>query len=287
MRLGALTGAGGGARSAPVSPRLIRLAEVLLVIAIGAVLASIFWTAAGPVPRPSAAPRQSVVAAEPTQAGPIDPFATAGGATAELPADFNASPDVAETSLNLTLHGTWIDDKGGAAIIKTPDEKQGRYGPGDTVTSGVTLERVYADRVIINRGGVRESLRLINRDKAPSAAPAGRQAAAPADIAEFDAEEIGAIGHFITATPQVDAVGNTRLVLQPAGDPEAFQKLGLRPGDMIVAIDNQEVADDFAAGLDAIASLEGRQSVTISVERDGVVMPVRIALPNTVSMPND
>ena len=85
----------------------------------------------------------------------------------------------------------------------------------------------------------------------------------------------------------IDAVGNTRLVLQPAGDPEAFQKLGLRPGDMIVAIDNQEVADDFAAGLDAIASLEGRQSVTISVERDGVVMPVRIALPNTVSMPND
>jgi len=257
-----------------MNPRIVRLTEALLAIAIGLVIVKIFWTAGGSVLTPSAAPRQSVAPVAEAQNGPVDPFRTASGSTGELPTDFNAIPDLAETTLNLVLHGTWIDANGGAAIIKTPDEKQGRFAPGDVITNGVTLMRVYADQVIINRGGVRESLRLINREHrqvVPGDAPANSLAS----------ETMTSVGQFITASPQIDAVGATRLVLTPSGDTEAFEALGLRAGDLLVAIDNQNVSSDFAGGLEMLASLEGRPSVTLSVERDGVVMPVRINLAET------
>lgn len=269
-RLSGLVIARGGAR-ARIDARLIRFAEYLLAAAIGVALVTTLITLGGPVLTPSAAPRQSIAPISVAVDGPINPFATAGGG-ATLPEDFNASPNIAETTLNLVLHGTWLDANGGAAIIKTQDEKQSRFAAGDTIANGVTLERVYADQVIINRGGVRESLRLINREIRP-----GGGASALSEQG-FNSESAATIGGLIAAEPRVDDVGSTRLALTSAGDSEAFEALGFREGDLLVAIDNQLVADDFGRGLEAIASLAGKASVTISVERDGVVMPIRVNL---------
>lgn len=271
-------------RRAAVDPRLIRGAEMALVIAIGVVLAAIFWAAIGPVSRPSTTPRAVAAPAEPASQGPLDPFRMASAPVADEAA--TPSEDLAETTLNLVLHGTWVDDKGGAAFIKTPDDKQARYSVGDTVTSGVTLERVYRDQVVINRGGVRESLRLINREQTR---PARATPVDPAPIARDQPqfEGVAQIGHLIVAEPSLDEIGNLRLILQPAGDAEAFEKLGLKPGDALVAVDNQPVGPDVASSLETIARLDGKSSVAISVERDGVVLPIEVALPNSARVPND
>lgn len=283
-RIAPLFSARRGAKA--VDPRLIRIIEVALVIAMGAVLASIFWSLFGPVSRPSTTPRASAAPVELAPLRPVDPFRMAAAAEAAPPeTELGVGPDLAVTTLNLVLHGTWITQEGGAAFIKTPDEKQGRYSIGDTITSGVTLERVYRDQVVISRGGVRESLKLINREQTapPSRTPSP---AADSKIAS-DVSGLASIGNLIVAQPQLDNVGNVSLILQPSGDPAAFEELGLRPGDRLVAVNNLPFGSDIAANLETIARLGGKGNVTLSVDRDGIVMPITIALPDTAGAPND
>lgn len=265
-------------RARVIDPRLIRLAEIVLVIAIGVQIASVFWSLAGPVSRPSATPRASAAPVT-APSGPVDPFRMAASDIVGPPpaGDLTPGPDLAETTLNLVLHGTWVTEGGGAAFIKTPDEKQGRFAVGDTITSGVTLESVHRDQVVINRGGVRESLRLINRDQV---APPRAAVAAPADnkIAS-DVTGLATIGDQIVAKPELDDAGNVRLVLHPAGDHAAFEALGLRAGDKLVAIDNHPLGVDIATNLATLERIRGKRNMTISVERDGVVLPIAITRP--------
>jgi type II secretion system protein C len=274
---------GGRAR---VNPALVRIAEFALVAAIGLVLAPAVLALFGPAPKPSSAIQQSAAAVEQIASGPIDPFKLSSDAAPVAADDFANGPDLAETTLNLALHGTWIDEKGGAAIIKTPDDKQGRFSVGDTITSGVTLERVYRDQVVINRSGVRESLRLVNRDVIVA-----QGAVAPAAAGQIDdgtaAGGIASIGRVVVATPDLDPVGNMRLTLRPANDPAAFEALGLEPGDALVAVNNTPIGADIGKGLEAIAALQGKTDFTLSVERDGVVVPITISLKDQAQNENE
>lgn len=263
----------------------MKATEIVLVFAIGAVLASIALSLFGPISRPSITPRPSAAPAAAVVSGPIDPFRMASAAPAAPVGELGQGPDLAETTLNLALHGTWIAEEGGVAFIKTPDDKQGRFSVGDTIANGVTLEKVYRDQVVINRGGALESLRLINREQ--SAPIVGAGAPAAENKIKSDVSGLASIGGLITAQPALDEVGNVRLVLQPADDPQAFEKLGLRTGDVLVAVDNSPVGPDVAAAIEMVAALEGKQRVTISVERDGVVMPVNIDLSAKEEVQND
>jgi type II secretion system protein C len=283
-RIASLFKATRGART-PVNPAIIRLAEGVLFAAIFIVLAPAMWALFGPVVKPSAAVRQNAAPVEQAASGPIDPFRITSAAAPAAADDFANGPDLAETSLNLALHGTWIDAQGGAAIIKTPDDKQGRFSVGDTITSGVTLERVYRDQVVINRGGVRESLRLVNRELIASQRPA--EAVTTGSNADDASGGIASIGRIVIATPELDPVGNMRLTLRPAGDPEAFEALGLETGDILIAVDNSPIGADISKALETIASLQGKTTVTLSIERDGAVMPIKISLNDEAPAQND
>jgi len=278
---GRLTGLLASARKAGGGSRLVRFVEYALVIAIGAMLGVLFQIGLAPVHEPSASPRPGAAPVEAADRGPLDPFREGAAGPHAAPVDVAAGPDLAETTLNLVLHGTWVDEKGGAAIIKTPDDKQSRFSVGDVITSGVTLERVYPDQVVINRGGVREALRLVNRETVSRVS----RAAAPAPA--LSPVGLASIGDLIIARPQADAVGNVRLVLHPADDTDLFEELGLRAGDALVAIENRPLTGDIAASLQALAGLEGRTSVTISVERGGVVLPITIPLPGAAGANSD
>lgn len=251
----------------------LRLLESALVLAIGAIVGRIFWIGLGPLPTPPviAAPAPPPVVATQTSANPFRGAAPAAGPVEE----FDVSANLAETSLNLVLHGTWIDADGGTAIIKTPDERQGRYKVGDPIWEGVTLERVFRDQVVINRAGVREALRIVNRDRVAPVElgqPAGGGSAAAASAG------FGQIGDLVSITPEPDSVGGVHLVLNPAGDQQAFLALGLRPGDILRGVDGQQIDSDIGRALTIVHSLEGRESVAIDVEREGVVTPLDIPL---------
>ncbi len=227
--------------------------------------------------QPPTAPRAAAPATAPAAQGSINPFRMAAADAARAPTEdeLGIGPDLAETSLDLVLHGTWTTKEGGAAFIRTPDDKQGRYAIGETITPGVTLENVYRDQVVINRGGLRESLRLINREQ--TAVPREAKVLRDNKIAS-DVSGTTQIGNFVTVQPQLDEDGNVRLILQPAGDASRFEAIGLRAGDALIGVDNQPFGHDMAENLSTFADLTGRQAVSIVIERDGVVIPITVAL---------
>ncbi|MCA8888640.1 MAG: hypothetical protein KDA46_07425 [Parvularculaceae bacterium] len=261
-----------GILEAATHPRMVLGLEIILIAATTFLAGLVFWLVIGPLRDP---PVAAPAAAAPTNvelSGPINPFRTAGAAPGASE-DLEIGPDLAETTLNMTLHGTWVDADGGSAIINTPSDEQKRFHAGDTIWNNVTLERVYRDQVVISRGGVRESLRLINRDAA------ARRPADPAPQQSVDAG-VGLVqlGDAVTAIPRPDSVGGVSLVLQPSRDKEAFLKLGLRPGDILVAVDNQRLGPDIAETIRRLRSSGSKKTLLLSVERGGVVTPVSIPL---------
>lgn len=255
----------------------VRILEYALVSALGAVFGLLFWVGLGPLPDPPAVPAPPPPAAQPAVVASVNPFSNgAPPVTLDASALVNG-PDLAETSLNLALHGTWIDATGGTAIIKTPDDKQGRYRQGETIWENVTLERVFRDQVVINRDGALESLRLIGRQPSQIAAEP-----APGEAAATTGETFAKLGSFISVAPETDNVGGVNLVLEPpAGDEYAYTSFlasGLRPGDILVGIDGEPVGRDIGADIEYLQKVSGRNKVTVNVDRGGVVTPIEIDL---------
>lgn len=60
--------------------------------------------------------------------------------------------DAPETTLNLTLTGRTAGPNG-TAILRTPDNKESNYRLGDEVVTGVTLEAVNKDFIVLNVDG--------------------------------------------------------------------------------------------------------------------------------------
>ena len=200
-------------------------------------------------------------------------FRTASGPAAPTAEELVNGPDLAETTLNLTLHGTWVDASGGTAIIKTPDDKQGRFKRGDPVWQGVTLEKVFRDQVVINRDGVLESLRLEGRE-----APAASRGTPAPSGAPAQGEVVASLGSFISIAPESGANGEVDLVLEPGEDYATFLASGLRPGDILVGVDGEPIGRDLGADIEYLQQIAGRERITVNVDRGGVVTPIEINL---------
>ena len=254
--------------------KLIRIAEYGLVGAIGVVFGVLFWLGLGPLPEPPAAAIAPPPPAVQTAAlGSANAFRNGSAPQAVTEEELVNGPNLEETSLNLTLHGTWVDASGGTAIIKTPDDKQGRYKRGDTVWEAVTLERVFRDQVVINRDGVLESLRLEGRDPGAVSPRTAQTKAEPAQ-----GEAFAKLGNFIAIAPETDNVGGVNLVLEPGEDYATFLASGLRPGDILVGVDGEPVGRDIGADIEYLQKIAGRNKITVNVDRGGVVTPIEINL---------
>jgi type II secretion system protein C len=255
-------------RRAAADPRLIRVVEILAVAGAAIFAALILLSFFSPLPD---APQTIVAAPAPEKLATVkSPFGET--ALAAAPQTAQADETIAETSLNLVLHGTWIDAAGGAAIIKTSSGDQKRFGRGDEIESGVTLQEVRRDQVVISRGGVAETLTLENREVAAAAAPSTSQSSV-----SFDGAGLATLGGAVRIVPRTDAVGAVRLTLSPGEAPVIFERLGLDAGDILVAIDGRDVGSDIAKEIESMRSLASRDSVNLTIERDG--QQIQLTLP--------
>lgn len=267
--------------------RAVLLVEIGLTIALAVVAGRLFWTILAPLEGPS--PGAVIPGASPAQAdavvAPGDPFRIAGVAAVELQ-EGPTLEEVAETSLNLTLHGTWTDEGGGSAVIATPDGLQKRYQAGETIVQDATLERIFRDQVTILRSGVRESLRMLNRQDPGSNAPA-RQGPTPPPAspqlrnvapASVKMQELGFLGDQVLVMAQPRANGGIAVTLEPLGETEDFEALGLRSGDRLVAIAGAPVGADLLSDATRLAEAANLPQIEITVERNGQNVPVRIQL---------
>ncbi len=203
--------------------------------------------------------------------------------------------DAPDTRLNLVLKGVLSTDpmsKASVIISLGKNGKEDMYSIGDQVASA-TLKEIYADRVILQRSGQLETLRMpdeFNDDfitsLPDSELPDGGDAqidtsspgAALSDIREEILKSPTSFGKYAIPVPYKE---NGRIVgyrLTPQGDRTLFDVVGLDPNDIIVAVNGVQL-DDPAEGLKALRELQSASQVNITVLRNGAEIPLQFDIP--------
>lgn len=199
---------------------------------------------------------------------------------AEMAAPTGDASDAPPTSMALVLTGVLAntDPKTGIAILGESAATAKVFMVGDMVPGGAKLDSVYPDRVVLERAGALESLLLPQQraasvaSAAPPPMPAQRPTAGDVQILDRMRRMIesdpGMIGDVMRPQP-VFAEGKQRgYRVYPGRNRAAFARLGLRPGDLVTAI-NGTPLDDPARGGDIFNTLGSSAQARVTVMRSG------------------
>jgi general secretion pathway protein C len=221
-------------------------------------------TGSAPVATPPQAPRVNAAT-----------IANAGLFGAPKPV-VNANADNApQTNIPLVLTGIIAasDPRNGLAILGENASAAKVYAVGDIVPGGVKLHSVLSDKVILDRNGSLESLALPRQSTGVAMAPPP-VANLPTEnpIAErmrqLITSEPGVISDIMRPQP-VFAQGKQRgYRVYPGRNRQAFTRLGLRPGDLVTAI-NGTPLDDPARGQEIFSTLGSSSEARVTVMRNG------------------
>ena len=184
--------------------------------------------------------------------------------------------DLAETRLSLSLKGTMPNtiQESSIAIIADNREEEKIYFIRDTVMAGTTLHAVYADRVVLNRSGTLEVLKL-PKDFPKNSAPTRRNAtnvrrtsANSRSIQNVVTRNATRLADVIRPTPYYVSGQMQGYRVYPGRDRKLFASLGLRPGDLIKDIDGAALTNPQQA-TQIFQNLGNAEQVTVTVERNG------------------
>ena len=239
---------------------LPRLATVALASALGLHVA---WTVTGawgardPVPSSRAA------------GGAVDPLeavkaARLFGTLESAPAQTAVAATISTQGLVLVGVLAQTDPLAGRAIIGESAGAARVYAVGGTLPGGSRLAEVYADRVILDRGGSLETLPLPRQGGTPSGA------AMPVGMASPDASAAppGDLAAVIRWQAVMRADQPSGIRVYPGADAATFERLGLRPGDLVLAINDAPLADP-SNGEQLLRSLAGTPQARVTIERGG------------------
>jgi general secretion pathway protein C len=174
------------------------------------------------------------------------------------------------SSANLALAGTIATEnpKKGIAIISDGGPSK-VFAVGDNV-SGASLYSVYPYHVLLDRGGNLETLLLPRMF-------AGGSRAAPRRVAAADTRTAQTIQNVHSILHQVmrpvaaydSAAGKFRgFRAYPGRNRAMFTELGLKPGDLVTAINGQSL-DDAQRSEHVMNTIQTAASVTVTIERGG------------------
>ena len=194
---------------------------------------------------------------------------------APLPAGANAPP----TTLPLILTGVIADPRyptRGQAIIGSSAANAKLYSVGAAISGGAHLHAVYPDRVLLERNGALETLRL-PRTPLAGAAYLPPQAGAEA-LSDRNASVLAGL---LRAQPVFSAGKLSGYRIFPGGERglQAFTQLGLRPGDLVTAINGTNL-DDPTRALEVLQTLSSSGSASVTVTRNGAPLEVNLNLAN-------
>jgi general secretion pathway protein C len=250
---------------------------VLLVIFCGVTLAKFTWLVVAPAPVVSVGKISPAKSGSSGKNGPdwaqisseISKRPFFGDEVIAEQEGQSASIDAPETSLNLTLLAVLSSSEGqGYAIIGQAKSTGKVFQVGDSLFDKAELQAVYGDRVIIDRNGKLETLRYEKVNSLDVLQPVESSD-------ESDAEEVASLQEAMSRANKAVAEGGDMAsqvqgvmsyVSQRANsDPEAFlselglevtdqgyqvsrkarqlQMVGLRPGDVINAVNDVPVGD--------------------------------------------
>ena len=233
--------------------------------------------------------------------GPITPGAAAAEAPPLRVADIASAhlfgeahttvndANAPQTAVQLVLAGVLAlpDPKRGLAIVGQSAASAKLYTVGSAVPGGVTLYAVYKDRVLLDRGGVIESLFMPRRAPLAGTVPAADSAnqGNPGQRLAALVQGNGALmGGLVRAQAVFSGSKLSGYRIYPGGRASigAFTRLGLRPGDLITAV-NGTPLDDPNRGSEILDTLSSSASASVTVQRNGQSVDLNLNLETVAS----
>ncbi|MCW2387385.1 general secretion pathway protein C [Sphingobium sp. B11D3B] len=211
----------------------------------------------------------------------FDPFfrngASAGGGVQQV------------TSLPFRLFGIRLNEASGqgSAIIANEAGEQASYAVGDQIAPGIILKAVQFDHVVIERGGVGETLYIDQSGGDAPVVPAPPAEGGPAMPPEMTtgagpqapaaALTPDSVMKAVNMAPRNQDGKVTGIVLNAGSDSGALSQVGFRPGDIIVQINGRPVTSmgDIAQ---LQAALRPGARLSLMVERGASTVPISLNL---------
>lgn len=182
---------------------------------------------------------------------------------------------VAATRAALVLTATLAtsDPNRGWAVIGETVGNAKLTAVGAVLPSGVKVTAVYPDHVLLDRGGVIESLALPHQfsgGKGPAAADKAAPAAAAIgpSVQRLIAQDPGVVGQVIRPQPVFSGGQLRGFRLYPGADRNKFARLGLEAGDVVTAVNGVPLAD-AQHGMEILRGLANSGSADVTIERGG------------------
>lgn len=196
-----------------------------------------------------------------------------------------------DTRLNLVLKGVFASnpmDRASAIISMGKRGKENVYGIGDKI-SAATIREIHPDRIILERSGRFETLRLPKEFGSAPLVKTKNRKASGSTRPKTPGQVLGNIRKKIIQNPTsfgqyaipIPYNVNGKLKgyrLQPQKDRALFDEVGLKSTDVVIGINGVKL-DNPANGLKALRALQSAKQVNITVLRDGVEMPLSFEIP--------
>lgn len=204
-----------------------------------------------------------------------------------------------ETTLNLQLLGVIASSEPAQArAFIQADGKQQQFAIGEQLPGGgkVVLSKVLVDRAIIDNNGRYETLWLYDPDNNNRVSqPAATEPSAAANTVDMRADsQVTAMaqgyrqqlyqnpGNLADVIQVAPAMENGKLIgyrVNPGRDQAQFLKFGLKPGDVVIGI-NEVSLDDPQRALELYNLLRSAREASITVHRGNENTVLRVSLDN-------
>lgn len=204
--------------------------------------------------------------------------------------------EAVETSLNLSLQGVIASsDPDNAWAIIADGNNQALYKVGDKMPQGqnVTLVKVMEQRVILDNNGRYESLWLYSKEEAQRRANISQSAREPVPpqvrtrrpagepqkrtLPSSAVAEVNSIRDVVRFTAARGNGGMMGYRVMPGPNRKLFDKAGLRPGDIVTAVNGINL-DDPRQIRAVYQDLQTATQAELSILRDGKPVSIYISL---------
>lgn len=187
--------------------------------------------------------------------------------------------DAPDTRLNLQLRGVIAagTTKHSRAFIASSDGTEKGYVIGAQLPGGAVLHSVLPDRVVLRRGAAFETLRLPRESSGGDSSPVPN-AILTTEVRDAQQNPSRLLDWLRPVAATETSTGRQLgYRVYPGRDPDRFSKLGLQPGDLVTGVNGQTL-DDPARSMELLRALSTSDSITLSVERDGVQRLVQVPI---------
>lgn len=202
----------------------------------------------------------------------------------------SVTTDAPETRLNLVLKGVLAAtpvEQASAIISMGKNGQEDTYGIGDRVSSA-TVREIHPDRVILERAGRLETLRMpteFDNDliqtapSTPSSQSGGNSTGAIlSDIRQEILKNPTSFGQYAIPIPYNENGRLRGYRLQPQGDSKLFDTVGLQASDVIIEVNGVEL-NNPSMGIKALRSLQQAKEINLTVLRNGAEIPLHFEIP--------